>query len=92
MTSPKQFYGPNMGYVLELYDRYLEAPDSVDANTAEFFRHWSPDMTMNGGADSIGDASAIDIRKVVGAVEYAQAVRQFGHLAARLDPLGTTIT
>lgn len=87
MTSPIQFYGPNIGYVLELYDRYLEAPDSVDANTAEFFRTWSPDMMLNGGADSVGDVPAVDIRKVVGAVEYAQAVRQFGHLVARLDPL-----
>ena len=90
MLSPKQFYGPNIGYVLELYDRYLEAPDSVDAATAEFFRNWSPQEALsNGGAVATGDgASAVDMQKVVGAVEYAQAVRQFGHLAARVDPLG----
>ena len=88
MTSPKHFYGPNIGYVLELYERYLEAPDSVDAKTAEFFQHWSPELAMNGGGEAATATSTVDMRKVVGAVEYAQAIRQFGHLAARLDPLG----
>lgn len=88
MTSPKNFYGPNIGYVLDLYDRYLESPDSVDAQTAAFFRDWSPDTALNGGVVAAAEASGVDMRKVVGAVEYAQAVRQFGHLAARLDPLG----
>jgi 2-oxoglutarate dehydrogenase E1 component len=89
MTSPKQFYGPNIGYVLDLYERFLAAPDSVDARTAEFFRNWSPEAAMNGGTVvASAETSAVDMRKVVGAVGYAQAIRQFGHLAARLDPLG----
>ena len=92
MTSPKQFYGPNIGYVLELYDRFLEAPDSVDAKTADFFRNWSPESALNGGivaTAALDGAPPVDMRKVVGAVELAQAIRQFGHLAAKLDPLGS---
>ena len=38
MTSPHEFYGPNIGYVLELYDRFLQSPESVDPKTADFFR------------------------------------------------------
>jgi ABC-2 type transport system ATP-binding protein len=37
-----QFYGPNLGYVLELYERYGEDPESVDERTRRFFETWSP--------------------------------------------------
>ena len=36
------FYGPNAGYVLELYERYLENPASVDASSRAIFDTWSP--------------------------------------------------
>ncbi len=32
------FYGPNAGYVLELYDRYLVDPSTVDPATQDFFK------------------------------------------------------
>ncbi|MEO1164295.1 MAG: 2-oxoglutarate dehydrogenase E1 component [Chloroflexota bacterium] len=95
MVSVKDFTGQNLGYVLQLYDQYLEAPDSVDAETAQFFSQWSPDEafqemtipTTNGSTASVGSSIA-ELRKVVGAVELVQAIRQFGHLAASVNPLG----
>ena len=30
-----QFFGPNLGYVLELYENYREDPDSVDGRTRD---------------------------------------------------------
>ena len=48
------FYGPNLGYVLELYDRYREDPQSVDRRTQQFFESWSPPRTeVNGHAPAI---------------------------------------
>jgi len=48
-----QFYGPNLGYVLELYERYREDPESVDKQTCEFFENWSPPQPeVNGQAPS----------------------------------------
>lgn len=90
MVSAKYFTGQNLGYVLELYDRYLESPDSVDAETAEFFSNWSPDMLVSNAPVSNGTTAApsVDMRKVVGAVELVQAIRQYGHLGAQLNPLG----
>jgi len=89
MSSPSEFHGHNLGYVLELYDRYLEAPESLDPDTREFFRQWSPNIDFNGvSAAQFTTEAATDLRKVVGAVGYAQAIRQFGHRAAQLDPLG----
>ena len=38
----RQFCGPNLGYVLELYEGYREDPKSVDEHTREFFETWSP--------------------------------------------------
>jgi 2-oxoglutarate dehydrogenase E1 component len=47
--TENQFYGPNLGYVLELYERYREDPGSVDERTRSFFENWSPpDPGANG--------------------------------------------
>jgi 2-oxoglutarate dehydrogenase E1 component len=83
MIPHKDLYGPNAGYVLELYDRFLENPESFDARTRAFFSQWSP--YANGGTPS---PSGFDMQKVVSAMNFAQAIRQFGHLDAQLDPLG----
>ena len=33
----QSFYGPNLGYIVELYEQYLEDPESVDAETRRYF-------------------------------------------------------
>ncbi|MEN9939127.1 MAG: hypothetical protein RLZZ387_5706 [Chloroflexota bacterium] len=42
MSDLASFFGPNAGYVLELYDRYCQDPQSVDAETRAFFEQWQP--------------------------------------------------
>jgi 2-oxoglutarate dehydrogenase E1 component len=85
-----QFYGPNLGYVLELYEKYKEDPDSVDQRTRDFFETWRPPQTgTNGQHTSVSEASQVEVDKVVGAAKYIRAIRDFGHRAAQLDPLGT---
>nr|MBA3337879.1 2-oxoglutarate dehydrogenase E1 component [Chloroflexia bacterium] len=85
------FYGPNAGYVLELYDRYLADPDAVDTETRAYFASNPP--TMNGTAPGAGTSSsvgtALDVKRVVAAAALTQAIREFGHLAVQLDPLGS---
>jgi len=34
--TESQFYGPNLGYVLELYEGYREDPESVDESARSF--------------------------------------------------------
>ena len=34
MSDLSAFHGPNAGYVLDLYDRYLQDPSSVDPDSA----------------------------------------------------------
>ena len=43
MRDLDTFYGPNAGYVLELYERYLQNPANVDPQTRAIFDTWSPD-------------------------------------------------
>ncbi|HEY7355534.1 MAG TPA: 2-oxoglutarate dehydrogenase E1 component [Ktedonobacterales bacterium] len=86
------FYGPNAGYVLELYERYQRDPASVDAETRAFFEQWSPDGALalapvEAPAAPPGQP-AFHVNKVIGATALAHGIRARGHLGAHLDPLG----
>ncbi|MEJ7842559.1 MAG: 2-oxoglutarate dehydrogenase E1 component [Rubrobacter sp.] len=86
-----QFYGPNLGYVLELYERYREDPDSVDEGAREFFGSWNPPRPngTNGGAATAPRDIDLDVERAVGASKHVRHIRDFGHRAAKLDPLGS---
>lgn len=84
MNIWQEFHGPNAGYILELYERYQQDPNAVDAKTRAYFEQWSPPTD---GAGLAPPAAAVD--QIVGAANLAQAIREYGHLAAQLDPLGS---
>ncbi len=42
----ENFYGPNAGYVQDLYERYIQDPATVSPDTREFFARWSPDAEV----------------------------------------------
>jgi len=79
------FHGPNAGYVLELYERYLKDPDSVDSTAKSVFDKIRPEIHDGVPAEMAPG----DISKIVGAANLALAIRAFGHLMANLDPLGS---
>jgi len=81
MAGWQEFTGLNRGYVLELYDKYRQDPTSVDADTRALFDQWTPP------GDLAPVAAGMPYEKIVGAANLAQAIRRYGHLAARLDPL-----
>ena len=84
------FYGPNAGYVLELYDRYRKNPASVDAATRAMFEQWSPEQENEITAPAGESLSPpFSVSQVVAASALAHAIRERGHLGARLDPLGS---
>src|SRR5581483_2766818 len=99
MDNLETFYGPNAGYVLDLYERYLRDPDAVDAVTRAVFERWSPEqagpveMAVSGAQDvETGEAmgaAPVQIARVVAASALAHAIRERGHLGAHLDPLGS---
>ena len=100
MNSLRAFHGPNAGYILERYEHYLQDPGSVEPELREYFADFSPDLPAStpgvanpgtarpGAAGGVPAAPAFDIAAVVGAVSLTEAIRDWGHLAAQLDPLG----
>jgi 2-oxoglutarate dehydrogenase E1 component len=87
MAAWQEFTGLNRGYVLELYDKYRRDPASVDAETRAIFDQWTPPAEVS----AIDTGAAIPYQTIVGATSLAQSLRRYGHLAARLDPLGLRI-
>jgi 2-oxoglutarate dehydrogenase E1 component len=85
MPAWGEFAGLNRGYVLELYEKYRRDPSSVDPATREVFQQWTPPAA---DIDEAAPISGESLHKAVGAVNLAQSIRRYGHLAARLDPLG----
>src|SRR5690349_11289461 len=95
MSDLRAFFGPNAGYVLELYDRYLDDPSAVDEATRRYFASFSPPTTSDANdvpAAAVSapvSTSAVDVQKIAGAVNLAYGIREYGHLAVPLDPLGS---
>src|SRR5258708_28288005 len=85
MNDLEAFYGPNAGYVLELYDRYRQNPASVDSATRAIFDTWSPDSLAAGGAVSATDAYSV--AQSVAAPPLVPAPHPLLHLRRPLSPL-----
>lgn len=90
MSELKDFSGFNAAFVLELYERYLRDPASVDPATRHYFETWQPPEDGRAPvALELPRGEEISAAKVVAAANLAQSIRYYGHLDAQLDPLGT---
>ena len=78
MAGWQEFTGLNRGYVLELYEKYRQDPASVDAETRALFERWTPPPEP-----ARRRSKGIPFQKIVGAVNLAQSIRRYGHLAAQ---------
>src|SRR5918996_5614639 len=83
-----QFPGVNAGYVFELYEKYRHNPESVDPATKKIFEGWVP--SESGPSGEAPAATVEALQAAVGTANLAESIRRYGHLAARIDPLGST--
>jgi 2-oxoglutarate dehydrogenase E1 component len=81
MTLNNEFHGPNLAYILDLYEQYRNDPNSVDETTRRLFEKWSP------GQAQAPLVATRDLSALTGAANLAQAIRVYGYLSANLDPL-----
>ncbi len=92
MNPWDQFTGANAGYVQDLYERYQRDPGSVDEATRQAFARWAPPVEDGVAEPTAGTAarrgSATELKAGIAAFTLAESIRRFGHLAARIDPLG----
>jgi len=87
MAGWQEFTGLNRGYVLELYEKYRRDPSAVDPDTRALFERWTPPAPDDAAPETAGAFPPLET--VVGAVNLAESIRRYGHLAAQLDPLGS---
>jgi len=94
----KQFYGPNLGYLQEQYEQFRNNPDSVAASYRDMFIRWGapeiPDSfdqaepeQQAGRLPANGNESAL-LQKAIMAGKLVLGIRDYGHLAANINPLG----
>jgi 2-oxoglutarate dehydrogenase E1 component len=79
--------GLNEGYLAELYERYERDPSSIDPATRAAFEQGPP--PFDAAPAPVAAAEASSLPAIVGAVNLAESIRKYGHLAARIDPLGS---
>ncbi len=84
----EKFMGPNLGYVMEMYEIFKSSPELVDPELSEMFRRYGAPVEVSGQNDrskSVNQTSNVD--KVIAAVKLQEAIRAYGHLAADIYPL-----
>lgn len=85
--------GPNLGYVMEMYDIYQESPELLDPEFAEMFKQYGPPVenSQPSATQEISEAAGTvepnKFGKVLAAVQLAEAIRAHGHLASDIYPL-----
>jgi 2-oxoglutarate dehydrogenase E1 component len=83
------FHGPNAGYLIELYERYRADPQSVDEATRAFFAEWNPPDPQPDARREAPADTPLDVTRTVAAARLIRYIRELGHLAAQIDPLGS---
>ncbi|HEX6965122.1 MAG TPA: 2-oxoglutarate dehydrogenase E1 component [Gemmatimonadaceae bacterium] len=76
----------NDAYVAELYESFLRDPSSVDESWRQFFQFAA---SIAGASTTAPVSDTAYLRTVAGAAALVQAIREYGHLAVQLDPLGS---
>lgn len=95
MDNLIDFHGPNAGYIIELYARYQEDPNAVDAQAQALFAQWAPQeitpLQQNGVLQTVEISDVVpdnvQLGKAMAVANLAQAIREYGHLAANTNPL-----
>lgn len=87
----KHFFGPNLGYVEELYEQYKQDPESVDPEMREWFdTYGNPSSSMMMEEVKQGGAGNFQFsKKIVDAARLVWNIRTYGHMAADIDPINS---
>jgi 2-oxoglutarate dehydrogenase E1 component len=88
MNPWDQFSGANAGYLYDLFERYQRDPSAVDEAARQLFATWAPEEPAGGPEAPPPQAAGATLQAAIAAHTLAESIRRFGHLAARLDPLG----
>lgn len=93
-TLWQEFYGPNAGYIMELYEQYSKDPNSVDEASRRLFQQWGPppaDDYAPQPEDPVSNVGTVALDIIRRGTELARNIREYGHLQARLNPLESKV-
>ncbi|MDP5275112.1 2-oxoglutarate dehydrogenase E1 component [Chengkuizengella axinellae] len=83
--------GPNLGYVMDLYDQYLVDPDKIDPDTRAYFDRWGAPKVREKEAYTKSAPKQLEsdheLQHVLSAIRFLYNIRSYGHLAADIYPL-----
>jgi 2-oxoglutarate dehydrogenase E1 component len=80
--------GPNLAYVLDLYDQYRVDPESVDSSFKEKFDTWGAPSEGSVQEPAAQNFDGMNLEKLAAAYKLAENIRTYGHLAANVYPVG----
>lgn len=88
----ESFYGPNAGYLMELYEQYLNDPKTLDPEVRRVFEEMgAPPLEASSSinaASSTLDSPRLDL--ISQATDFLRNIRAYGHLSAKIHPLDAT--
>jgi 2-oxoglutarate dehydrogenase E1 component len=89
-----RFNGPNLGYVIEQYERYANGVDTIDSELKKLFIEWGAPLSFESGYmkertehEKIYPDNLTKIEKVMKVVKLLGNIRSHGHLVSKLNPL-----
>ena len=86
-TNPwGKFHGPNLGFIVDMYDRYLQDAEQVDPELRHLFETWGAPI-LESEPESVSQPFNLDLLKLITAMRIADDIRAKGHLEADINPL-----
>lgn len=88
------FHGPNLGYVMEQYELYVNGDENVSHELKELFVNWGsplnaeekqPQQSVVSSGPVPNDLTGT--KKIINTVKLLDDIRSYGHLAAQINPL-----
>ncbi|WP_040204608.1 2-oxoglutarate dehydrogenase E1 component [Neobacillus jeddahensis] len=86
--------GPNLGYVIEQYERYTNGENTIDPKLKELFIKWGSPLSFESShpeeplnKESINLNNTTNIQKVLKVVKLLEDIRSTGHLVANMNPI-----
>lgn len=89
----ERFSGPNLGYIQDVYDQYLEDPDSIDTDLRQLFETLGapPEVVPTNQQTTVAatgqQETPVVIEKLLAAAKLVEQIRTYGHLSAHTNPV-----
>ncbi|MGZ4161586.1 MAG: 2-oxoglutarate dehydrogenase E1 subunit family protein, partial [Neobacillus sp.] len=85
----KDFIGPNLGYMVNQFERYKQDPSSVEQEMRVYFDQLNEtDLpTLENIVPIAPESDSIQMEKILQIGKLAENIRTYGHLAAKIYPL-----